>query len=148
MKTDRSSRMVTNLVLALAGAFIFTGVASGQAPVYAGKFTLPFEARWGSATLPAGDYSFKLDTVDPAGALVLFRGTRAVALIRNQMHSMEPSDYSRLTVVQNSAGNTVRELSLPEIGVVLHYPLSKPGRASAAAEREIAQRIPVTTSGK
>jgi hypothetical protein len=148
MKTNRSSRMVTNLVLALAGAFIFTGVASAQAPVYAGKFTLPFEARWGLATLPAGDYSFKLDTVDPGGALVLFRGTKAVALIWNQEHSMERSDRSRLTVVQNSAGNTVRELSLPDIGVVLHYPAPKPGRASAAAEREIAQVVPVSTSGK
>jgi hypothetical protein len=53
-----------------------------------------------------------------------------------------------LTVVRNSAGNTVRALNLPAIGKVLRYAPSKPARTSAAKEREIAQLIPVTTEGK
>src|ERR1700756_65922 len=35
--------------------------ASGNAQdSFQGKFTLPFETHWGSATLPAGDYTFTL----------------------------------------------------------------------------------------
>jgi hypothetical protein len=146
MKTNRSYTMVRSLVLALASAFIFAGLASAQTA--AGKFTLPFEARWGLATLPAGDYSFTLDKPGPGSIVQRSRGTKNVALVVSQSYSMESSGPSALTVVRDSTGNTVRDLRLPEIGVVLHYAPHKPGRASAAAEREIAQMIPITTSGK
>jgi hypothetical protein len=52
MKTNRSTRMVRNLVLGLASAFIFAGVANAQA--HKGNFTLPFDAQWGKATLASG----------------------------------------------------------------------------------------------
>ena len=61
MKTNRSYTMVRNLVLALASALVFTGLASAQAA--SGKFTLPFKARWGLATLSAEDYQFIMDSV-------------------------------------------------------------------------------------
>jgi hypothetical protein len=146
MKTNRSGKMVRNLVLALAGAVVFAGLASAQTA--GGRFTLPFEAHWGPATLPAGDYSFTLDKLGPGSIVQLSRGTKTVALVMSPSYSMESSGPTALTVVRNSAGNTVRDLRLPEFGVVLHYAPHKPGRASAAAEREIAQMIPITTSGK
>jgi len=146
MKTNQSYKMVRNLVLALAGALIFTGLASAQTAQ--GKFTLPFQAQWGMATLPPGDYSFKLDEAQSAGELVLWRGKKPVALIHSQSYSLESAGQSALTVVRSDSGNVVRDLSLPEIGVVLHYAPHKPGRNSAAAEREIAQKIPIGTSGK
>jgi len=43
VKTNRSSRMARNVVLALAGAFIFAGTVNAQGPACQGKFTLPFE---------------------------------------------------------------------------------------------------------
>jgi hypothetical protein len=144
MKTNRISRIVTNLVLALAGAFIFAGVANAQV-VCAGKFTLPFEARWDRAVLPAGDYSFTLDSVEPFARIQLYRGTKAVALIQSGAYDEVSSGASALTVVSDSAGNTVRDLSLPEIGMVFHYAPHKSRQASAAAEREISQTLPVTS---
>jgi hypothetical protein len=54
MKSIRFT-MLSSLALALLGPCL------ANAQGLTGKFTLPFEARWGLATLQAGDYSFKLD---------------------------------------------------------------------------------------
>lgn len=146
MNTNRINGIVRSVVLALAGTLVLAGLASAQTA--AGKFTLPYEARWGLATLPPGDYSFKLDQAQSFGRLQLCRGGKNVAMIRAQSYSTESSGSSALTVVRASAGNTVSDLSLPDIGVVLHYAPHKSGRASAEQEREIAQKLPVDTSGK
>jgi hypothetical protein len=148
MKTDRSWRMARNLVLALASAFIFAGAASAQLRAYTGNITLPFDVRWGGATLPAGDYTVELDEPQSFCIVRVFRGTKSVALIRSKGYSMQSSGANALIVVRGSAGATVRDLSLPGIGVVLHYTPHKPGRTSPVVERETARVLPVTTSGK
>jgi hypothetical protein len=143
MKSIRSFTLLKLATASLLAICFNAGLATAQT---AGKFTMPFEAHWGQATLPAGDYSFKLEEL-PTGHIVhLFQGTKNVAYIVNQSFDRESTGPISLTVIRNSAGNTVRDLSLPEIGVVLHYG-PKPGR-SAAEEREIAKRIPITTSGQ
>jgi len=38
------------------------GRLTAQADVAAGKFTLPFEVRWGQAILPAGDDTYTLNS--------------------------------------------------------------------------------------
>ncbi|HEY6291229.1 MAG TPA: hypothetical protein VI455_06645 [Terriglobia bacterium] len=144
MKWNRSSKLLRLLALALLTAYINPGVASAQEA--AGKFTLPFEAHWGLATLPAGEYSFNLDRTGVGVTLQLFHGTKTVAFVINQSYSDTQSGACALTVVRNSAGNTVRDLSLPELGVVLHYAPPKPKSRAAAGEREIAQVIPVTAT--
>ncbi|HEV2424842.1 MAG TPA: hypothetical protein VGZ29_08445 [Terriglobia bacterium] len=146
MVTTRSILQIKTLVVALFVVLAAAGLASAQTAQ--GSFTLPFEAQWGASTLPSGDYSFTLDKAQSAGLLHLFRGKDGVALIHSQSYSLESSGRSALTVVRSPSGNTVRDLSLPEIGVVLHYAPHKPGRGSAAAEREMAQKIPIITSGK
>lgn len=149
MKTNRNYGMVMNLVLALASALLLAGLAGAQSgPYTTGKFTLPFEARWGLATLPAGDYEFTMDNMKPTGAIEIFRGTKAVALISSQGYNELSAGQAQLRVVRTAQGNVVRDLSLPEIGKVLHYAPHKPGRSSAAAEREIAQVVPIAIEGK
>ena len=122
------------------------GLASAQ--VMAGKFTIPFEARWSDTTLAAGDYSFTLDHVGPSNLLKVSRGAKCVGLIMNLSYdAMEPSSGATLVVVRDSTGNTVSDLRLPEIGMVLHYAPQKASRSSQA-ERELAMMIPVKNTGK
>lgn len=143
MKSTRNFTLL-KLAMALPLAIGFNaGFANAQTVV--GKFTLPFEAHWGHATLPAGDYSFMLER-GPDAKLLVSRGNKNVAYIVAQGYTAEPPVGASMTVVQNSAGNTVRELSLPGIGKTLRYAPNKPGRA--AEERLSAQLIPVTTAGK
>src|SRR6266566_5378591 len=68
MKALRNG-MLTIAALALAGSF--AGTANAQAKA-AGSFTLPFEAKWGNAVLPPGDYTFSVRSTSGAAYLVTF----------------------------------------------------------------------------
>jgi hypothetical protein len=148
MKTNRSCTMVRNLGLAVAGTLVCAGLASAQG--YSGKFTLPFEARWGLVTLPAGDYNLTMDTVNGPARIKISRGTKGVAFILSQAWSPASAGRDELTIVRNSNGNTVRDLNLPEMGVALHYTphKAKSGSTAAERERETAQLIAVPIKGK
>ena len=134
--------MLLNLAIGTLAAISFTsGLASAQ--TVTGKFTLPFQAEWNSTTLPAGDYSFRLDETGPSAKVQVFRGAEHVAYLLSQ--DAKSSGKISLVVERTSAGSFVRDLNRPEIGVVLHYaPHTERG---SAREREIA-RIPITTGTK
>ena len=120
--------------------------AQASAQVLAGKFTLPFEAHWGLATLPAGDYSFTVQGIGREAKVQLFHDDASVAYIVNRGFDFKPLRGISLTVVRTSDGNFVRDLNLSQIGEVLHY-APHTQRGSAAREREIAP-IPVTAESK
>ena len=61
MNVNRYLRFCGFFALALLAISIIPSVASAQH--YRGKFTLPFAARWGGLTLPAGEYTFAADGV-------------------------------------------------------------------------------------
>jgi hypothetical protein len=146
MKTIRISALLRLATVALLAICFNAGRANAQ--VVAGKFTLPFEAHWGPATLPPGDYSFTLDKATFDGMITLFRGANAVALISCQGGEDKTFGRSELVVVRNSAGRSIRELHLAPIGMVLTYGSHKPRRDKAAEEREVAQVIPIISTGK
>jgi hypothetical protein len=136
MKSIRSFTLLNLAVGSLLAICFNSGMASGQ--TMAGRFSLPFEAHWGLATLPAGDYSFNVDGIGRDAKVRIFQGAYPVVNLVNQGYDTNPSHKFSLIVVQNSAGNFVRDLSLPEIGQVFHYATPKAGRGSAGREREIA----------
>ena len=142
MKSIRSFTLLNLAVGSLLAICFNSGLASAQ--TLEGSFTLPFEAHWGLATLPAGDYSFKVDGVGRDAKVRVFRGDDTVVSLVNQGFDTAQSHDVSLTVVQNSAGNFVRDLSLPVIGQVFHYATRKAGRGS---EQEIAQNT-VALAGK
>jgi hypothetical protein len=148
MKTNRSYTVVRNLVLALVGVFVVAGLASAEGPEVRGNFKLPFEARWGLATLPAGDYQFTIERVTFPALIKVSRGTKCVALILSPDRSAVSTGRAALTIVRTREGNTVRDLALPEEGMALHFPAHKPGHVSAAAERQIAEVVSVPIEGK
>lgn len=144
MKTMATLRRFEILSLAILALVLAAQSASAQSAA-AGKFTLPNEVRWGRATLPAGDYSFTIGSVNGASMLTLRNENRDVALIMAQSHDAQSSGGNELIVTQGS----VRELRLPDFGYTFFYPASKPARGSVEEEREMAQaRIHIQTSGK
>jgi hypothetical protein len=111
-------------------ACLSAGLASAQD--YKGTFTLPFEVQWGPATLPAGEYSFRIDTAAApyvakiqgknSGVLVLARGvTDTSALERSEL--IIGKDHGKLAV---------RAMCLREIGVVFSYGKSQPPEVTLA----------------
>ena len=121
-----------------------TGLANAQ--TVAGRFTLPFAAHWGQANLPAGNYSFLMERGQGAKVQILRAGKPVAFVVEQGYHSSGRVTSAWLMVERTSTGNTVRELSMPSIGKVLHYAPNKARRNSAAEERQIAQLIPITTA--
>jgi hypothetical protein len=62
MKPKKSFLMIQLLTLGLLVCFLGAGVAKA-APLYRGRFTLPYEVRWGQTVLPAGDYLLRFEDV-------------------------------------------------------------------------------------
>jgi hypothetical protein len=142
--TIRNYTLLGALTLGLLGPCFGTGTANAQG--LTGKFTLPYEARWGLANLQPGDYSFKMDKA-PCGSLRVFRGTKAVALIYAQAFNEKTSGRDVLTVVNDGTASTVRELILPSAGLILYYAPHRPKHGSAQEEQQVGQTLPVAVTG-
>lgn len=148
MNNARSFTLVRLVFLALLAASLSAGLASAQN--YKGQFTLPFEARWGVATLPPGDYSFRLDTaVAPYMAHIQREGQTVAMIMANGGSSdSSPSERSQLIVVRHGKQGTIRALQLAEAGRAFFYTVPKAERQLLAQAPELIQRIPITMTGK
>ena len=141
MKTNHKFTVLRLLVLGLLVAGFSAKPASGQS--FQGKFTLTSAARWGQATLPAGDYSFTLNHAYAGNTITVICGTRPVALIAPRVISNTTSGRSEM-LLEN--GN-VRKLSLPQIGMTFEYPAHNASHRAAPREPQLAQIIPVAAAG-
>jgi hypothetical protein len=140
MNGTRISSLIRFAGLALLAACFVAGHANAQD--FSGKFTLPFEARWGQATLPAGDYSLTVNSLNTI--CTVYRGQNAVAMIPAQSTDKTYSGHAALSVEQG----TVRSLRLPDLGIILQYSPQQPKHRTAPQERETAQLVPVAAVGK
>lgn len=139
-----SLRLLLGVVIATS---VFTAAANAQ-PSFAGKFTLPYEVRWGQAVLPAGDYVIRMDsTVSPAKispANGSSAGVFTMSPVLEDSHS--PGTYLTITTLGNQ--RKVRSLNLPELRkLVIFAPLTKTEREEFAKAGQI-NTVPVVTAKK
>jgi hypothetical protein len=147
MKSTRSLKSVRILLLAVLAAGLSASLASAQE--YEGKFTLPFEARWSTAVLPAGDYSISVNaSKEPCLALISQEG-RGVAYIATSITSRgEVTGSSALIAVPSAGSYRIRALRLAEVGVVLEYTPPKAERQILAQQPVLLRDVPVIATGK
>ncbi len=111
----KSSRKMS-LFLGLAGMCLTAGLLG--AADFTGSFMLPFQTQWGSAVLPAGDYTFRLDHATLNGHILVRRGSEGVAIVMAQgIAEARSSGASSMLIV----GNRVRFLHLARSGVTYSY---------------------------
>jgi hypothetical protein len=148
MSLTRSSKLVASLGLALLAGCFTANLASAQ-DLYKGRFTLPFEARWGHVVLPAGEYSFTLDHLSLAGKVTIeAESGRYVGVIMNQVFSDQQTvDRSELVLVRSGGIYAVRALRLEELGMTLEYAAPKTGKQIISQAPQLLQRIPVAMGG-
>jgi hypothetical protein len=100
------------------GALATSGNAQNA---YQGKFALPFETHWGSATLPAGDYTFALPS-NSAPYRLYIQGQGVSAIIQATTTDQGVvSERPQLNVVDIADVHTVQTFEAPELGVTFTY---------------------------
>ena len=138
MKKIQSSILLRLLGLVMLAACFSAGHANAQ--MLQGKFTLPNETRWGQATLPAGEYSFTLASVNSECPLLIQRGGTNVGMFFAAVQGQNYSGHAELRIEKG----TVRALNLPKLGMVFEYAPQHHTPRTATEEREIAQLAPVS----
>lgn len=144
MKSIRTNTLLRTLALGVMASSLGAVVANAQ--TFRGTFSLPAEVRWGTATLQAGNYTFTSEGAKTDDTLQLIQGGKVVAMVLCQSHNPAVAGRAELVIDKNAGGRTVREMRLPEIGVVLYYAPHKPKRGTAAEERQIAELIPIAVT--
>jgi hypothetical protein len=87
-----------------------------------GRFTLPEAARWQSASLPAGDYTFVLkSSVVPAQVTVTSADGRS-AIVTTIVSDKRTSDGQSYLLIERRGGTQcIREMHLADLGITFSY---------------------------
>jgi hypothetical protein len=89
-----------------------------------GNFTLPHEVYWQGAIVPAGEYSFTLQSMGPSEMLMLRKISGASAsfmLMANDTDVIGDADTARLIIAAKDGVRYISRLSLPQFEVTLHF---------------------------
>jgi hypothetical protein len=145
MNWARHLKLFTKVGVAalVLGALATSGNAQN---VYQGKFTLPFETHWGSATLPAGDYTLVMSSAISDYRLYI-RGAQVNATIMAASYDDRAvSDHAQLNLVNIADVQTVQTLDAPELGRTFFYftPAQKHTGHKEAHQKTTSQITPAT----
>ena len=148
MNRSKSFSTIQLLMLGFLICFLRAGVANA-APLYKGRFTLPYEVRWGQAVLPAGDYLLGFQDI----------GTRVFVLIRDAksgkdiaflapLGNSDAKGPSALVIVGEGNHRVVHSLRLAELGEVFDYEPTLVRAATEVEEAHTMQTLPVLATKK
>ena len=131
MKAKTISLFLQVLALVALMGVLAPRVATAQQEE-SGKFTLSTEVHWGDAVLPAGVYTFSVDSLVSSARLYVYKGSGPAG---GYMFTAEAQDTlpasaegDHLVLEQKNGGVYVTELQLGSQGLVLYFPAPKSTR--------------------
>lgn len=131
----KSIRKFTYAALLTLGALNLAPSLAAQEPAR-GAFTLTHDVHWQKNIVPAGDYSFSLESEGPAQLLTLRRtsggGGAAYMMLVSDVDEAKSSGIGKIELVSRPGGSFVSSMELPEYGMTLRF-------AVPAEPREMAQ---------
>ncbi|MCU1295948.1 MAG: hypothetical protein JWO91_226 [Acidobacteriaceae bacterium] len=142
MKITRYFTLARSLAFAVAAVSSFASFAHAQES--SGKFTLPYAARFGVATLPAGEYQYSIDlnSSTPITTLRKFApNPTGFMLMATSISEASFSEPNRLVVERIGSERVVTSMYLHELGLVLRYPVST-AKTDEVATRSLAHAAP------
>ena len=143
----KSLKIASHLVLAVLALALTASVGKSQVEGYKGTFTLPVEVRWGGATLPAGDYTLRVDSLSaPQVVRVEGEGKSALILVGSYDPLASPNQ-NQLILLENGHGYAVRSLRVGAYGVNLDFVVSRPKTAEYAGNGKSPATIQVAVRG-
>jgi hypothetical protein len=141
----RHLKLFTKLGVA-ALALVALATSGNAQNAYQGKFTLPFETHWGSATLPAGDYTFALQSMSSPYTLYI-KGEKVNAIIQAAATDDKGvAAHAQLNLVEIGDVQTVETFDAPELGQTFVYstPAQKHAGHKEAHQKTASQTTPAT----
>jgi hypothetical protein len=115
-------KFVYATLLALSALTLAPTPASAQEAH--GSFTLAHEVRWQNAVVPAGEYTFSMESRGPAELLILHKvsgsGTGFIVLTP-EVEAATLAEPSSLVLVKRSGTSYVSSMTLPEYGITLNF---------------------------
>ena len=141
----RNLKFLNQLALVALGLCLSAGLGKAQT-AYEGKFTLPFEAHWGRAVLPAGDYSISIRSATEQH-LLFVRGEGKTAIILAQGTSTRLiSEESHLTVVNTGGNRAITQLEAGQLGLAFDYSIPKMKKKVEARSHPEVHSVPLSTT--
>lgn len=118
MKTLRSFSLAV-IAFGVLAAF----PAASHAQTMVGKFTLPHEAHWGRAVLPAGDYTVHTESVNSPTRLIIQKssGETKAFVMPAAISQVNRAGKSELALVETDAGSFVSSMYLNDPGVEFSF---------------------------
>ena len=152
MKTNASrhpiqARLLTVAVLLICGFAAAANAQSSGHPAVAIRFTLPFQAHWGTRILPAGQYTMYFDNSHPAALVQSANGKTAFYTpipIRNRSNN----GPAALLVVVRGNERMVRSLNLPKSDLSLVYQPATNTEREILAQADQIKAVPLITADK
>ena len=125
--------------LALVPLALCLSATVGKAQnAYQGKFTLPFEARWQNAVLPAGDYKISMHSAAAPYQMIVRGAGKSVIILGISGDEKAISEKSELTLIKLGDSYVVRSLEAGQIGLNIDY-----STGSSRATHTAMVRVPV-----
>lgn len=163
MKTIRSLMILAGLSMAVLALSATGAKAQGLTMTnIGGKFTLPLEAVWGHATLPAGEYTLRYGYA-PSGLPVVevlgtAKGSRH-AFILAQAADTASGARNAIVCVRDGGILIVRALEMPVVGQTASFAMPHGAQLMAHVQSDntntllaggpmLIQRVPITGSSK
>jgi hypothetical protein len=139
---------MTAATLVAAATFASSATAQGI-PAVQGKFTLSSAVGWQGDVLPAGDYTFSMQSAS-LPAQILLQGPNGPHIIMCSGRSEDRSaQESFLTIVRRGDSTYVREIYLAPLGVHFTYSAPKvPKEVLLALGPATTERVLISVSGK
>ncbi len=149
MKTQIMRHITKATVFAAALLAVCFSASTANAQGFKGKFTLPYEVRWGRAVLAPGDYRLTF-TQDAAGDMIAIQDAKSFRLValeqtNNRQDSTEGA--SELLIRTEGKQRVVYSLRLVELGEAFVYE-HPPAHGRAVEEAHQTKTVPVLVAKK
>lgn len=130
-------------MLLLAVLAIAASAGALSAVDYTGKFTLPVETKWGTATLPPGEYTFHFN-MNVRPFMTKVSGEKGDVYVSAASSSEDKTGgESALILIRRGGKGIIRALHLAKEGLVFTYTAPKGEPPVMANEPQLIQRIPI-----
>ena len=139
-------QMISRLALVAFLGLAIVGPGAGAQTESAGKFSLPFAARWGGISLGAGDYTFR---VEDLSVVRVWQGQRELGMVLLQSYDRVNgrNENASLICIRHDGTCAVRALTTPELGT-FYFAVPKDARVLVAQQPELLQSVAIQVAGK